>query len=70
MIRLFPKAAVMTTHHPFGGTEMFAQCPCFALNANGYDAQIININDASLQRLPKANGTYFGDFEAVARVSG
>lgn len=54
MIRMFPKAAVLTTHHPFGGTEMLAQSLCFALNANGYDAQIININDASLQRLPKA----------------
>lgn len=52
MIRMYPKAAVLTAHHPFGGTEMMAQSLAFALNSNGYDAQIINMNDASLQALP------------------
>ena len=47
MIRMYPKAAVLTAHHPFGGTEMMAQSLSYALNANGYDVQIININDAS-----------------------
>jgi hypothetical protein len=49
---MYPKAAVLTAHHPFGGTEMMAQSLAFALNANGYDAQIFNINDATLQSLP------------------
>ena len=54
MIRMYPKAAVLTAHHPFGGTEMMAQSLSYALNANGYDVQIININDASLQALPRS----------------
>ncbi len=53
MIRMYPKAAVLTAHHPFGGTEMMAQSLSYALNANGYDARIINISDASLQELPR-----------------
>jgi hypothetical protein len=52
MIRMYPKAVVLTAHHPFGGTEMMAQSLAFALNANGYDARILNINDTSLQALP------------------
>lgn len=52
MIRMYPKAAVLTAHHPYGGTEMMAQSLAYALNANGYDAAIFNINDESLQRLP------------------
>ena len=54
MIRMYPTAAVLTAHHPFGGTEMMAQSLSYALNANGYDVQIININDASLQALPRS----------------
>jgi hypothetical protein len=52
MIRMYPKAAVLTAHHPYGGTEMMAQSLAYALNTNGYDAAIFNINDDSLQRLP------------------
>lgn len=52
MIRMYPKALVLTAHHHFGGTEMMAQSLAFALNANGYDARILNINDATLQALP------------------
>ena len=52
MIRMYPKAAVLTAHHPYGGTEMMAQSLVFALNANGYDAAIFNVNDESLQALP------------------
>jgi hypothetical protein len=52
MIRMYPKAAVITTHHPFGGTEMMGQNLVYALNANGYDTQFINMSDASLQNLP------------------
>ena len=54
MIRMYPKAAVLTSHHPFGGTEMMAQNLCYALNANGYDAHVVNISDASLKSLPSA----------------
>ncbi|MEI8301950.1 MAG: hypothetical protein WCG13_01560 [Burkholderiales bacterium] len=52
MIRLYPKAAVLTAHHPYGGTEMMAQSLAFALSTNGYDAAIFNVNDESLQSLP------------------
>lgn len=52
MIRMYPKAVVITAHHPFGGTEMMGQNLVYALNANGYDAQLINVSDASLQALP------------------
>lgn len=52
MIRMYPKAAVLTAHHPYGGTEMMAQSLAYALNANGFDAAIFNINDDSLHRLP------------------
>jgi hypothetical protein len=53
MIRMYPKAVVLTAPHQFGATEMMAQRLGYALNANGYDAQIISINDASLQGLPR-----------------
>jgi len=53
MIRMYPKAAVLTAHHPFGGTEMMAQSLAFALNANGYDTRVVNMSDASLQGLPR-----------------
>lgn len=52
MIRMYPKALVLTAHHPFGGTEMMAQSLAYALNANGYDARVVNVSDASLQTLP------------------
>ena len=52
MIRMYPKAVVLTARHPFGGTEMMAQSLSYALNANGYDTTIVNIHDASLQGLP------------------
>ena len=45
MIKLYPKAVVLTNHHPFGGTEMMARSIASALVANGYDAQVLNIND-------------------------
>lgn len=51
MIRMYPKAVVLTARHPFGGTEMMAQSLAFALNANGYDARPICIDDQSLQSL-------------------
>lgn len=52
MIRMYPRALVLTAHHPFGGTEMMAQSLKYALDANGYDCRIVNMNDASLQSLP------------------
>lgn len=54
MIRMYPKAAVLTVNHPFGATEKMAQSLSCALIASGYDTQIFNINDASLQRLPQS----------------
>jgi hypothetical protein len=54
MIRMYPKAIVLTARHPFGGTEMMAQSLAFALNANGYDSRVVNVSDATLQTLPAA----------------
>lgn len=54
MIRMYPKAVVLTAHHPFGGTEMMAQSLAFALNANGYDSRVVNMSDATLHTLPAA----------------
>ncbi len=47
MIQMYPKAVVLTNRHPYGGTDMMAQSLSYALNANGYDAQIVNVDDAS-----------------------
>ncbi|NYG33383.1 hypothetical protein HZU83_09835 [Sphaerotilus montanus] len=53
MIQMYPKAIVLTNQHPFGGTEMMAQSIRSALDANGYDTRIININDRNdLESLP------------------
>lgn len=52
MIQMYPKAIVLTTRHPFGGTEMMAQSLASALDANGYDSHIVNMQDASFQSLP------------------
>ena len=51
MIQMYPKAVVLTTPHPYGGTEMMAQSLAAALDANGYDSHIVNIGDASFQTL-------------------
>ena len=51
MIRMYPKAAVLTNRHPFGGTDMMAQSLGSALTAVGYDPRIVNIDDASLRAL-------------------
>jgi hypothetical protein len=52
MIQMYPKAVVLTAHHPFGGTEMIAQSLRDALSSNGYDPHIVNISErASLDRL-------------------
>jgi hypothetical protein len=50
MIKLYPKAVVLTNSHPFGGTEMMARSLAAALLANGYEAHVVNINDAHLNR--------------------
>jgi hypothetical protein len=50
MITLYPKAVVLTNTHPFGGTDMMARSLAAALQANGYEAQIVNINDPDLRR--------------------
>jgi hypothetical protein len=57
MIRMYPKAAVLTNRHPFGGTDMMAQSLASALTAVGYDPRIVNQDDASLQAL----GSLLGD---------
>ena len=51
MIRMYPKAVVLTARHPFGGTEMMAQSLAFALNANGYDTRILNVNEPGIDAL-------------------
>jgi hypothetical protein len=51
MIQMYPKAVVLTNNHPFGGTTMMAQSLVSALDANGYDAQVVNISDRSLENL-------------------
>lgn len=43
MIQMYPKAVVLTNRHPYGGTEMMAQSLAGALNNNGYDARVLNI---------------------------
>jgi hypothetical protein len=50
MITLYPKAVVLTNSHPFGGTDMMALSLAAALQANGYEAHVVNINDADLRR--------------------
>jgi hypothetical protein len=51
MIQMYPKAVVLTNRHPFGGTDMMAQSLASALSANGYDPQIVTIEDDSFQGL-------------------
>ena len=50
MITLYPKAVVLTNSHPFGGTDMMALSLAAALQGNGYEAHVVNINDADLRR--------------------
>jgi hypothetical protein len=50
MIRLYPKAVVLTNSHPFGGTDMMARSLAAALQANGYEAHVVNISDPDLKR--------------------
>jgi hypothetical protein len=52
-MKLYPKAVVLTNSHPYGGTEMMARSLRAGLAANGYDAYVVNVNDADLaQHLP------------------
>jgi hypothetical protein len=52
MIKMYPKAVVLTNRHPFGGTDMMAQSLASALNNNGYDACVVSIEDgAALEML-------------------
>ncbi len=52
MIRMYPKAVVLTAHHPYGGTEMMGQNLVYALNANGYDAVLLSVSDQTAHRIP------------------
>jgi hypothetical protein len=52
MIRMYPKAVVLTAHHPYGGTEMMGQSLVYALNANGYDAVLLSVSDQTAHRIP------------------
>jgi hypothetical protein len=50
MSALYPTAVVLTNSHPYGGTDMMARSLAAALAANGYDAQVVNINEPDLRR--------------------
>jgi hypothetical protein len=44
MIQMYPRAIVLTNQHPYGGTDMMAQSLRSALDANGYDTCVLDIN--------------------------
>ena len=50
MSALYPKAVVLTNSHPYGGTEMMARSLAAALQANGYESHVVNINEPDLRR--------------------
>jgi hypothetical protein len=50
-VTLYPRALVLTNFHPYGGTEMMARSLAAALELNGYDASVVNINTDGPERL-------------------